>query len=429
MPNGVRPLNWKSRWITSLILLGWISSAAVAEDFDGVQPAALDQPRVNLLIKLTPDGPPLTTTSFGQTSFNVQAFLDTGASGVLLSPNNASGLGITRETVGKAKIEARFEDVGVGGGSEFAISQPICLAIAPMSASVDIDNKDSISSTYTKQAGPLRAQIGPLATGLDYLESLVLGDLDIAGMPVMQGKIVVMDPRDVNTFSDTIRTYLYDANRPEDLAMVPKTSRHVRLSYVSFSRFTNTDPADADAPAMSDNPVIGPNPLHPGGDRTPPVVTVHNGKTFVGSWLLDTRAAASMISQRQAAALGVKYKPDTVGTSNPVLDGVPLKDQFTLSVGGIGGMKKSAGFFLDKLTLMTREGSPITYLHAPVLVADITVKDAKTELTLDGVFGMNFLVASARVDEGGLMPDIGQLTAGPFRWIVFDQPAGLLGLQ
>ena len=46
---------------------------------------------------------------------------------------------------------------------------------------------------------------------------------------------------------------------------------------------------------------------------------------------------------------------------------------------------------------------------------DITVTDPATKqrVTLDGVFGMNFLVASAHVTEG-LMPDIGKLTEGPF---------------
>jgi len=41
---------------------------------------------------------------------------------------------------------------------------------------------------------------------------------------------------------------------------------------------------------------------------------------------------------------------------------------------------------------------------------------------------MNFLVASANVTEG-LLPDIGKLTEGAFEWIVFDEPAGILGLQ
>jgi hypothetical protein len=73
----------------------------------------------------------------------------------------------------------------------------------------------------------------------------------------------------------------------------------------------------------------------------------------------------------------------------------------------VGGSKKSAGFFLDSLALPTREKEPIVYKRAPVFVTDITVENSKTheKMTLDGVFGMNFLVASAKLTEG-LLPDL-----------------------
>ena len=73
----------------------------------------------------------------------------------------------------------------------------------------------------------------------------------------------------------------------------------------------------------------------------------------------------------------------------------------------------------------------MVYKPAPVMVVDITVEDPKTkqQVTLDGVFGMNYMVASAYVAEAGLMPDIKNLTQGPFEWIVFDEPAGMLGLK
>ena len=165
---------------------------------------------------------------------------------------------------------------------------------------------------------------------------------------------------------------------------MPKVDRTVMLSYASFARFTRTEPAGAQAPALADNPFVGPSPVAPslarraaaanrpagngtatrarpnaaaGGD-IPPVVVTLNGKQSAGSWLLDTGAAASMISTAQAKQLGVTYAEGTEGTDAPKLDGAPHNEQFTFTVGGVGGQKKMAGFFLDTLTLPTREGDP-----------------------------------------------------------------------
>ncbi len=391
-------------------------SPAFADDIDGVQPAAMDQPRINLVIRRQPQGQPLIGKSTEGDTFNVEAFLDTGASSITLSTNTAQLLGIKREM--DAQQEVRFQDVGVGGGSEFAVSEPIFLSLAPMAPNVDVEQKDAIASTYTLTVGPDRAEIGPLNSGTDFLTSLALGDMDIVGMPAIDGKIVVLDPKDVNSMTDKIRTYVYDAKSAAGAnPPVPKTSEHVKLNFVSFCRFTKISPASAQPPAISANPMIGVN-------------VTQLGKPSAGTWLLDTVRVASMISRHQAAALGITYAAGTDGTAHPLLDGVPVNRQFIMSVGGIGGIKKSAGFFLDKLSIPTTEGMPITFIHAPVLVCDITVTDsAGKSFTLDGVFGMNFLVASAMVDESSIVPDIDHMTPGAFRWIVLDQPHGWLGVQ
>ncbi len=62
-----------------------------------------------------------------------------------------------------------------------------------------------------------------------------------------------------------------------------------------------------------------------------------------------------------------------------------------------------------------------------MLVLDVSVLDPTSGqvITLDGNFGMNFLVASFAVDGTTL----GESSAGAFDWITFDQPNGLLGLH
>jgi hypothetical protein len=409
--------------LLALLVVLCIAWPVGADDIDGVQPAALDQPRINLVVRRRATGPVMMGAG---DSFNVEAFLDSGASSIDLSAHTAEQLGIKRENIGKTEV--RYQDVGVGGGSQFAVSEPIFFSIAPMTPTANTDDKQAIAGTYNLTVGPFRTEIGPLGGPMDFLTELAMGDLDVVGMPVIAGKIVIMDTKDVNAMTDKIRTYVYDAKA--GYQPIPKISEHVKLSYVSFARFTKTMPASAPGPAIWANPMVGPNPFQREKDSTPPLVVTHGGKTATGSWLLDTGAACSMISINQAAALGVTYVTGTQDSNHPKLTGPGTAKQFIMTVGGIGGSKKSAGFFLDKLSIPTIEGKPIVFDHAPVLVADISVSDSQNRtFTLDGVLGMNFWVASAMVDESNLLPDMDHLTPGAFRWIVLNEPAGWLGVQ
>ena len=383
-----------------------IAADVFAVDIEGVQPAALDQPRVNLHLRREPNGKPLVAQKLGEQTMNVQAFLDTGASGIMLSTTTADALGVKRVKAGEANVV--FHDVGVGGTDEFHVGEPLFIFMAPFGRAGDPDGADE----YPIIVGPARPQVGPLAGGII---QMLTGGLDVVGMPVMKGKIVVIDPKPVDTFGDTLRSGVYERGARE----IPKTDRHVALRYESFAPYTRVEPANAQPPTMAENPFID------------GVVVSMGGKSATGSWLLDTGAAASMISSAQAAKVGVKYVEGTEGTGSPRLAGVPEDEQFTLTIGGVGGAKKAAGFYLDTLVIATRERDGIVYKKAPVFVTDITVEHPQTKQkrTLDGVFGMNYLVASAHVTEAALMPDIGKLTAGAYDWIVFDEPGKVLGLK
>lgn len=420
------------------------STASWGVDVEGVQPAALDQPRVNIVIRRDAKGKPLTVVGGGGAAAdlakllgaggagggdadtaNIQAFLDTGASGVLLSATTSKALGLKHATSGNKPIA--FHDVGVGGSEAFAVSEPLFVSMGVFGGAGEVGN-DGYPATF----GPVRMQLGTSGGGL--IEQLT-GGLDVVGMPAMKGRVVVLDPRPVDSLGATMLAHVLDPRL--DRSRIPKVDRTVVLSRASFKRFTRTEPAGAEGPTMGDNPFVGPNPVaaqdksaKPQAD-VPRIVATMNGKTTQGSWLLDTGAAASMISVEQAKALGITYAEGTEGTDAAKLVGVPEDQQFTFTIGGIGGQKKSAGFFLDTLTLPTREHDPVVYKKAPVLVSDITVVDPATneQLTLDGVLGMNYFVASANIKQSGLMPDISQITAGPYEAVVFDEPASTLGLK
>jgi hypothetical protein len=97
--------------VAALALCWAAASTGLAVEIPGRQPASLDQPRVNVLLRRTPTGAPLSVDfqPFGE-FFNIEAFYDTGASGILLSNNTADLLEVQRSTFAGQTVV--FEDVG-----------------------------------------------------------------------------------------------------------------------------------------------------------------------------------------------------------------------------------------------------------------------------------------------------------------------------
>jgi len=420
----------------SLALASALAPPAAATDIFGVQDAALDQPRINALLRPENGGTPL-----GDPDFNTQAFFDTGASGVILSNETADLLGVQR-------TGTLFEDVGIGGSSRFDVSQRLRVDLAPFTNF----NDPTDVTQYTQHFGPLRTQIGPLGNANPLLENT-----DVFGMPTMQGKVVVMDPKPLNDISRLMQTYVYNPGTPFSPTTagfdpgIPHTSRSVALTFASFSRFTKLTPSNAEGPTQGANPFIGPNPLTkidssiPAGD-VPGITAKLGSKEVTGSFLLDTGAAASVISKDLAAKLGVRERAggatgdppllEQFDPAHPELPGTELPNQFVLTLSGTGGDQTAAGFFLDSLLIRTKEGDPsnendprhIRYIGAPVLVSDVSLVDQITgrALTLDGLFAMNFLAASVFLSEPF---ELGEINAAPFDWIVFDPQNSVLGLE
>jgi len=423
--------------LAALVICG--AGSAWAIDIHGVREASLDQPRVNVVVESAATGNPYTYENFfGGQSINMFVFLDTGASGIVISSAAADELDLPTEP------GVEFHDVGVGGTTNFEVSTPITVRIAPYTEQ-NIDNINTYKQVYNQVTSPVRAQVGPTNVIVDPL----VPPLDVFGMPVMMGKTVVMDPTPVNDLSDLMHTFIYDQGTPfnpnalDTNPGIPTTSHHVKLSYGDFSRFTETTPSGGPAPAIAHNPFIGPDPTlvlqdNPPLDPTPPVRIGFGGREASGSFLLDTGAAASFISTHLAAQLHVRYSGDFDGAPleifdplNPDEPGVTIANQFQLPIQGIGGIVTISGFFLDEMLLQTLEGgflpddpNNIRFVGAPMLVHDIEVVDPLTDqsLVLDGVFGMNYMAPSIAID-------FGDARESPFRWITFDEPNGILGLD
>jgi len=425
-------------------------SSAFAVDIDGIQPFAFDQPQVNGVLLPAGSGVPYTGKDIlDNPTFNIQAFLDTGSSGIIIDSQMKPLFNIP------VQAGVTFSDVAIGGNTDFSVTPNVDLRIAPSTA-VDVDHLATMTTVYNQLTPSIRVQVGPTNISPDPGSD----PLNIIGMPAMLGKTVVLDPKPLNTADilnfDFMHTFIYNQNTPFHPLTpntdpgIPSTSHHVALSYGDFSRFTQTTPAGALGPTLGHNPFIGPNPANtsapnPLPDNTPPVGLDFGGIHLTGSFLLDTGAVTSFISSNLAASLHVRYQGNSLGTDHPVLElfdpahpdlpGTALGTQFTLPIQGIGGAPVLAGFYLDDLVLHTVEGglndldpNNIRYLHAPVMVNDLELLDPNTGklITLDGVFGMNAMVASALLTSD---LNIDKTAFGPYNWVTIDEPNSLLGLD
>jgi len=344
----------------------------------GVYEAALDLPRILFLLRHHPAGPPLTSTGQFEPHY---AFLDTGASGILLSRETAQNLGVALEP------RARFGDVGVGGMEYFNVSKPLYMGIA------GYGQMQNARPDMYRNVGRARFQIKQEAAGL-------LGQgIDVIGMPVMLGRVVVLNAgatNDLGHFAASIK----QPGAPG----IPKVHFKVALRLAHFSHPSNPQ----NRPPL---PVMAPNPVIDG------ILMQYRGRTSRANWLLDTGATISLISKKQAIQLGLMNA-----------QGQPIKSpDFTLPLGGVGNLTQVPGFQIDRLVIPTKSGRRIVFLNAHLGIHDITFFDETKQAyrTLDGVFGSNFLCASANMQ--GLLPgDVGNTV---FDKIVIDLNKKILGFR
>ncbi len=357
--------------------------------------------------------------------YDIQGYLDTGTSGILLSQGTQQGLGVKLATYNGTPVT--YTDTGLGGAASYNVSTPYDLSTAQMSSG-NYDQQPPLSG-YTNDIGSVK------------METSTSGGYNIIGMPVMQGKVTVFHPGNFTDLTNPIPTtsYIYNPGtsyNPGTLDSNPgivPTSYQVQLSYASFSSSSLTQPAGAPGPVEDANPFIGPNPLDPQGSTAgiPPVKlaltepSASGGitRTSTGSFLFDTGAQVSFISTAEAANLGISENVSSAGTTTLVYTdtGQAVPNQFSPPISGAGGSSASpAGFYLDSLTLQTTSGEAIKFVNAPVVVLNVTVTNPTTgqPFTLAGDLGMNFF------ESGGLTNNFNN----GFQWFTFDQPNGLLGL-
>lgn len=396
-------------------------------EVEGVLPASLDQPRIYMALFTSPKSDPLVVQQQAmvagmeqlrelgllddadmQPTFAIEAFLDTGASGIMLSKPTTDALGLIPHKMPDGK-EAEFFDVGVAGMEAFAISQPLYIRAAGYGG----DTSSTDRSQYHPAAAGVRLKLRKENSMLDTMT----GGVDVAGMPVMLGRVMLVDARPLRDLS------LLDTRiLPPGDSSIPRADTTIRLTYVDFTRFTQRDPANAPPATLAPNPLIGPDPFKP-NDPTPGIILRHGDQQTSRTMLLDTGAASSFISSDTARSLGIQIDDEGNFTN------VPAGDQFSLPIGGVGGIKTVRGLYVDGMEFPSMSGRPVRFKRVPVMVLDISVNDEASgqTYTLDGVLGMNLFVASANI-TGGSLAGLDEVREGAFDFITIDHRAGTLGL-
>lgn len=322
------------------------------------------------------------------------AYLDTGASGYVICKATAERFGI------QAQKDAAYHEVGLHGATLLGVSVPYNIALADSSGSSDERPPSKFEPVQRQIALQLNREA---PAGLMAL----MGEINIVGMPAISKLVIEIDPapmrgrQELEALSMTgpgVR--LHDRNtKPKDVDVIIALEKN---DYNQRKHPDNRGPL----PELANSPVI-------------PGVECANGQfTFAGDWLVDTGAAATIISTRQAQALGL-YNEEGKAVR---------KADFTLPLGGLGGdVKPADGFIIDAVRIKARGGKTLEFRNARVVVQDVGTKlhDGR-EVILDGVLGMNLLLPSASGLAAGLPTKIDD---GAFERIWIDGPRATLSLK
>lgn len=409
---------------TALLALLIICPAALADVHDIVLnnygedyilATALDQPRLTGV--LTQGGNVITD---GGSAVVLTAFVDTGASAAgVISHLNAVGYtvgGLFGETIPSLGLDGspagefigHYTEIGIGGTETADVTAPLGIRLlnGPI-FTIDGSNYASFASQfidYGAQSLWVRRQAG--VGEITNIMGLELADpINIFGMPVIQQRIMVMDPRPLID-GGTMNTSLLPAGDTG----IPATNLTFKVVMQDFS---GTLRPGETPPSLAANPMlqrIGLSNTPAGG--APRTLTNQN-------WLLDTGSGSTLLSLHTAWDLGL------------VPDGMPLADFTELHraaggivepVGGVGEIVEAPLVTVDEIRLPAINTQDVlVWKNVDVLILDIA--------GLNGVWGMNMLMPSATVDPNDPLGSLNRFSSGYFNDLVFDAAAGQLRVQ
>lgn len=422
-----------------LIAAIWLLAApGRALEIRGVEPFALDLPRVPAFLAPIDGGQPLTHGSdlAGRPLFAFDCFLDTGASRMVISRADRDALNV-RST------DARVEDYGIAGTETFDVSIPYRICIGDSSASAtdprqfpyvmrcvlqlrrnDPNPMHALPSGLTES---LTGGMEGLGLGLEELGALVTPAVNIVGAPFLRGYVAILEPGPVEAAMGALGGLFGGSSSAGALealesllsqfAGADAASTSLGRMAVRFVRAgTEYAPAEIVVPLTLRD--MDPGNIPVSHDDVPFVADVtltHKDRHVRVNLLVDTGGSMSLISSRVARELNLD------------VDRPPL----SVLVQGVGeGSMDLGGHWVDRMVVPTAGGAePLAYHRVPLFVADVA--------GIDGTIGANMLAPSVYMDMNmdRLTANPLSLLAGlrtgptPFRRIVIDLPRGQLGLD
>lgn len=232
----------------------------------------------------------------------------------------------------------------------------------------------------------------------------------IIGMPAMMGRLVELDmtPWLTMDLADMATRF------PDTLPPASSNRVHVPFQMVDFPQDGQISPSDP-LPAWAPLPFLNIR-----------VSTASDSAT--GSFLLDTGAQMTMLSEHLAFDLGLDSNGDGL------LDALDVRYAGSQEIGGVGGTITAPLFNLEGISVPTREGVFLHWQTSPSLVLDldtgtlvetnlpVTVLVLEIAETIDGVFGMELL------HSGWMEGALGGTVPGAFEKIWFDFRQASTGL-
>jgi len=360
--------------VVVLLFCGAVAADEIVLSAPGESPrtyaSALDQPELDAVLfesgsVITDAGEPVI----------FEAFIDTGASGFVISHLQATGEeGVPSLGLGASDFVGEYTETGVGG-SEVG-DTTTAFGVRVLNGEPGMGNSGNIAQfvDYGSQSLWVRRSAGPGEVVPLPLIGPLVDPLNVVGMPAIRQQVMVMDPTPLSSLG-RMQTHLL----PVGDAGIPQTNITFDLYLKDFTGLT---PPGEVAPSLSENPVVRNVTIsHTAGGPT---------NTVAGNeWLFDTGSGSTFISFDKAQDVGL-----IAGTYASLADFMAGYSGTTTIVGGIGPALVVPILELDEIRIPAKEGFDVVWRNVDVLVLDVEGPDG----VLDGVFGTNLLLPAMTVD-------------------------------